>query len=208
MAKLKVAELFYSIQGEGRYMGVPSVFLRTFGCNFKCEGFGMPKGEKTSEYIKINAENYSSYNDLPLVSTGCDSYASWDPRFKHLSPVLDTDSVAEAVVETLPFKEWREEHLVITGGEPLLGWQRAYPDLLEHPKMKALKEFTPLKTDTTETEQFNSILNEIEVLKKLSTRSDYVIKYLDSFSTDVLSRFKVYYIVTNLYEVNYSFSIS
>jgi organic radical activating enzyme len=142
MAKLKVAELFYSIQGEGRYMGVPSVFLRTFGCNFKCEGFGMPKGEKTSEYIKINAENYSSYNDLPLVSTGCDSYASWDPRFKHLSPVLDTDSVAEAVVETLPFKEWKEEHLVITGGEPLLGWQRAYPDLLEHPKMKALKEFT------------------------------------------------------------------
>ena len=69
---------------------------------------------------------------------------------------------------------------------------------------KALKEFTPLKTDTTETEQFNSILNEIEVLKKLSTRSEYVIKYLDSFSTDVLSRFKVYYIVTNLYEVNYS----
>lgn len=142
MAKLKVAELFYSIQGEGRYMGVPSVFLRTFGCNFKCEGFGMPKGEKSSEYIKINAENYSSYNDLPLVSTGCDSYASWDPRFKHLSPVLDTDSVADAVVDTLPYKEWKDEHLVITGGEPLLGWQRAYPDLLEHPKMRGLKEIT------------------------------------------------------------------
>jgi len=142
MAKLKVAELFYSIQGEGRYMGVPSVFLRTFGCNFKCEGFGMPKGEKSSEYIKINAESYSSYNDLPLVSTGCDSYASWDPRFKHLSPVLDTDSVAEAIVETLPYKEWRDEHLVITGGEPLLGWQRAYPELLEHSKMRGLKEFT------------------------------------------------------------------
>ena len=142
MAKLKVAELFYSIQGEGRYMGVPSVFLRTFGCNFKCESFGMPKGEKSSEYIKINAENYSSYNDLPLVSTGCDSYASWDPRFKHLSPVLDTDSVADAVVDTLPYKEWKDEHLVITGGEPLLGWQRAYPDLLEHPKMRGLKEIT------------------------------------------------------------------
>ena len=42
MSKLKIAELFYSIQGEGRYMGVPSVFLRTFGCNFKCAGFGMP----------------------------------------------------------------------------------------------------------------------------------------------------------------------
>ena len=142
MAKLKVAELFYSIQGEGRYMGVPSVFLRTFGCNFKCEGFGMPKGQKSDEYIKVIPENYQTYNELPLVSTGCDSYASWDPRFKHLSPVLDTDSVADAIVDTLPYKEWKEEHLVITGGEPLLGWQRAYPDLLEHPKMKALKEIT------------------------------------------------------------------
>ena len=142
MAKLKVAELFYSIQGEGRYMGVPSVFLRTFGCNFKCEGFGMPKGQKSEEYLNVDPEKYQSYNLLPLVSTGCDSYASWDPRFKHLSPVLDTDSVADAIVDTLPYKGWKDEHLVITGGEPLLGWQRAYPDLLEHPKMRALKEIT------------------------------------------------------------------
>jgi organic radical activating enzyme len=56
--------------------------------------------------------------------------------------MLTTDSIAEAIVETLPFKEWREEHLVITGGEPLLGWQRAYPDLLNHPKMQSLKEIT------------------------------------------------------------------
>ena len=144
MAKLKVAELFYSIQGEGRYMGVPSVFLRTFGCNFTCSGFGMPKGEYSKEvdYVAAEVGKYFAYKDLPLVSTGCDSYASWDPRFKHLSPVLDTDSVAEAVVDSLPYKEWKEEHLVITGGEPLLGWQRAYPDLLEHPKMRALKEIT------------------------------------------------------------------
>jgi organic radical activating enzyme len=144
MAKLKVAELFYSIQGEGRYMGVPSVFLRTFGCNFTCSGFGMPKGEYSKEvdYVAAEVGKFLSYKELPLVSTGCDSYASWDPRFKHLSPVLDTDSVAEAVVDSLPYKEWKEEHLVITGGEPLLGWQRAYPDLLEHSRMKALKEIT------------------------------------------------------------------
>jgi len=142
MAKLKVAELFYSIQGEGRYMGVPSVFLRTFGCNFKCEGFGMPKGQKSEEYLNVDPEKYATYKELPLVSTGCDSYASWDPRFKHLSPVLSTDSVADAIVDTLPYKEWKDEHLVITGGEPLLGWQKAYPDLLEHPKMRALTEIT------------------------------------------------------------------
>jgi len=144
MSKLKVSELFYSVQGEGRYMGVPSIFLRTFGCNFTCDGFGMPRGEKSNErnIIATNIEQYKQYRDLPLVHTGCDSYASWDPRFKDLSPLLTTDSVAEAIVELLPFKKWTREHLVITGGEPLLGWQKAYPDLLDHPKMDTLKEIT------------------------------------------------------------------
>ena len=121
--QIKISELFYSIQGEGRFMGVPSVFLRTYGCNFTCDGFGMPKGQRSNErnIIASNIEQYSEYKSLPLVSTGCDSYASWDPRFKNLSPLLTTESIAEAIVNTLPYKEWREEHLVITGGEPLLG---------------------------------------------------------------------------------------
>ena len=144
MAKLKVAELFYSIQGEGRYMGVPSVFLRTFGCNFKCAGFGMPKGELSREIedIAANIHLYTDYKQLPLVSTGCDSYASWDPRFKDLSPVLTTDSIVDSIMTMLPHNRWMEEHLVITGGEPLLGWQRSYIDLLSHDKMKGLQELT------------------------------------------------------------------
>lgn len=161
MSKLKVAELFYSIQGEGRYMGVPSVFLRTFGCNFRCAGFGMPKGELSREVEPIaqRIAEFKTYEELPLVSTGCDSYASWDPRFKHLSPMLETDAVAEAIMQLLPNQEWGDAHLVITGGEPLLGWQRAYPDLLDHPKMQSLKEIT-FETNGTQklTEDFKSYL--------------------------------------------------
>jgi organic radical activating enzyme len=144
MSHLKVSELFYSIQGEGRYIGVPSIFLRTFGCNFKCAGFGMPEGQLSREVEDIAARShyYDDYKKLPLVSTGCDSYASWDPRFKHLSPVLETDSIVDSILAMLPNNEWRDEHLVITGGEPLLGWQRAYPDLLSNEKMKGLKELT------------------------------------------------------------------
>ena len=142
MSKIKVAELFYSIQGEGRYMGVPSVFLRTFGCNFTCDSFGMPRGEKSQERHNIVVSNYKTYNELPLVSSGCDSYASWMPEFKDLSPMLTTDAIVERIMEILPHGEWRDEHLVITGGEPLLGWQKQYPDLLSHPKMKGLKEIT------------------------------------------------------------------
>jgi len=140
--KLKISELFYSIQGEGRYMGVPSVFLRTFGCNFKCDGFGMPKGDKSVERFAVDGEKFKSYKSLPLVSTGCDSYASWDPRFKHLSPVLDTNTIVDTITDLLPAKHWEDEHLVITGGEPLLGWQRAYPNLLSHNKMRDLQEIT------------------------------------------------------------------
>jgi organic radical activating enzyme len=144
MSKIKIAELFYSIQGEGRYMGVPSVFLRTFGCNFKCQGFGMPRGELSAEADELGsiAHMFNKYEELPLVSTGCDSYASWHPDFKDLSPMLTSDAIADRIMEILPFSEWLDEHLVITGGEPLLGWQRAYPELLSHPKMVGLKEIT------------------------------------------------------------------
>jgi len=147
MSKIKIAELFYSIQGEGRYMGVPSVFLRTFGCNFKCAGFGMPRGETSHEavdiaYTHVNIESFQKYEELPLVSTGCDSYASWMPEFKDLSPMLTSEAITDRIMEILPHNEWLDEHLVITGGEPLLGWQRAYPDLLNNSKMKALKEIT------------------------------------------------------------------
>ena len=142
MSKLKIAELFYSVQGEGRYMGVPSVFLRTFGCNFKCAGFGMPRGVRSEEANNIDPTIYSDYKMLPLVSTGCDSYASWDPRFKDLSPVLTSEAIVERIMEIIPFNMWKDEHLVITGGEPLLGWQRAYPDLLNNSKMRDLKEIT------------------------------------------------------------------
>ncbi len=161
MSKLKISELFYSIQGEGRYIGVPSVFLRTYGCNFKCSGFGMPKGELSDERNKIDASSITEYKNLPLVSTGCDSYASWDPRFKHLSPVLSVDSIADSICDILPHGRWMDEHLVITGGEPLLGWQRSYPDLLSHEKMKPLKEIT-FETNGTQmlSDEFKSYLQE------------------------------------------------
>lgn len=159
MSRIKVSELFYSIQGEGRYMGVPSVFLRTFGCNFTCAGFGMPPGKKSDEYLKINPADYNQYKDLPLVSTGCDSYASWDPRFKHLSPLVYVSDLANSIINLLPNQRWEDEHLVITGGEPLLGWQRAYPELLDQPEMNSLKEIT-FETNGTKklTEDFKHYL--------------------------------------------------
>jgi organic radical activating enzyme len=146
MSKLHYTELFYSIQGEGRYTGVPSVFLRTFGCNFKCRNFGRDKDDTSDnqEVMNIiqNFDKYETFKSLPLVSTGCDSYSSVYPQFKSFVTHSDTDTIADSIMDILPHNRWMDEHLVITGGEPLLGWQRAYPDLLSNSKMSPLKEIT------------------------------------------------------------------
>jgi len=39
---LKIAEIFYSVQGEGGLVGVPSVFIRTSGCNLRCSWCDTP----------------------------------------------------------------------------------------------------------------------------------------------------------------------
>lgn len=199
MQKIKVSELFYSIQGEGRYMGVPSVFLRTFGCNFTCGGFGMPRGQVSNErdVVAGNIHQFKQYRDLPLVSTGCDSYASWDPRFKHLSPLVETDQLVSEIIDLLPHKEWRDEHLVITGGEPLLGWQRAYPELLEHKDMQGLKELT-FETNGTQTlsdELFDYMLNDsmiseftFSVSPKLSVSGE---KWEDAIKPDIVHDYEL-----------------
>jgi 7-carboxy-7-deazaguanine synthase len=147
---LKIAEIFYSLQGEGRWAGVPSVFMRTFGCNFECRGFGLPLGEKTPEPEEIASkiELYKTYNDLPLTRHGCDSYASWHPAFKHLSPFMTTDEIVDKMHNMIPENCWAKTpinddvHLVITGGEPLLGYQVEYPALIEKCLDRGLRNIT------------------------------------------------------------------
>jgi len=132
MSKIKVAELFYSLQGEGQYLGTPSIFLRVFGCNFQCAGFSMPRGQLSEERFAVDPALYGNYNDLPLVHTGCDSYASWDARFKKLSPMLEIPAIVDRIQELLPEGRFsNDKHLILTGGEPLWGWQKSYIELFE-----------------------------------------------------------------------------
>lgn len=167
--KLRYSEAFYSVQGEGKFVGVPSVFLRTFGCNFRCMNFGLPKGknrwEKHAEGEKYNPEvkalidagmhkTTEKFEDLPIIHTGCDTYASIYPEFKDFNKLAEVDEVVEHLLSLLPEGKWtmangQDVHLILTGGEPLLAWQRLYVELFEHPKMKDLKNVT-IETNTTQ----------------------------------------------------------
>ena len=204
--KLKVSELFYSAQGEGRFVGVPSVFLRTFGCNFTCSGFGCAPGVKSTEADEVakNVHLYKVFTSLPLVNTGCDSYASWHPDFKHLSPTYDTDDLVKKMLELTPSRRWQQYngndvHLVITGGEPLLGWQRVYPEMLSHPDMQDLQNIT-FETNGTQTltEDFKKFLDEwydsrkeitFSVSAKLSASGE---KWEDAILPDVVREYQQY----------------
>jgi organic radical activating enzyme len=152
MATINYTEKFLSTQGEGVFTGVTSIFLRTFGCNFKCNSFGCstPNVGYNPDVVKVieKIDDYKTFNELPLVKTGCDSYSSVYPEFKRFSNKVTTSELAESFLDLLPERSWihpvtgNDVHLVVTGGEPLLGWQRAYPELLKHGHMYNLRNIT------------------------------------------------------------------
>jgi len=168
--KLRYSEAFYSVQGEGKFVGVPSVFLRTFGCNFRCMNFGLDRSEpmrdvKQKQGVIHNEEvqglldnkvheTTEVFTDLPIIHTGCDTYASIYPEFKHFNKQATVDEVVEHLISLLPEGKWtcdngQDIHLIMTGGEPLLAWQRLYIELFEHPRMQDLKNVT-FETNTTQ----------------------------------------------------------
>jgi organic radical activating enzyme len=85
--------LFYTLEGEGEYIGKPSVFMRLSMCNLTCKGFASA--------------------DSPH---GCDSYISWSIKnkmtFNEIFTLMDTNKYTDKLKAGAILK--------ITGGEPLI----------------------------------------------------------------------------------------
>jgi len=84
---------FHTIEGEGKFIGYPSVFMRLFGCNLTCRGWASP--------------------DSPW---GCDSYISWSKKNKYSFEQLFKFYKENGLADNLR----RGDIWKITGGEPML----------------------------------------------------------------------------------------
>jgi 7-carboxy-7-deazaguanine synthase len=71
---MRIAEVFYSLQGEGSLIGVPSVFVRTSGCNLRCSWCDTPytswQPEGNERSIDEILEQVSGYPARHVVVTG------------------------------------------------------------------------------------------------------------------------------------------
>ena len=144
---LKYSETFFSAQGEGQYVGIPSLWMRFFLCNLQCNGFGQkdPTNPDTYElpYETIDITNIDSVFDLPVFDKGCDSSYTWSKKYKHL---ITDKTVTEAVDELtalLPHGKFihpvtgQSSHMVFTGGEPMIkGTQPGMIEVIEEFKRR------------------------------------------------------------------------
>jgi len=96
MKKIAISEVFYSIQGEGKTVGIPSVFVRLGGCNLMCGGMG----------TQFDGE---LHND---AEWRCDTVEVWmKAQSKEVVNILPDDCI-EAIKNGA--------HIILTGGEPMM----------------------------------------------------------------------------------------
>jgi organic radical activating enzyme len=96
-------KIFYTIEGEGEYVGQPSVFMRLSMCNLTCKGFASA--------------------DSP---NGCDSFVSWSVKNRFtVEEVLNLLESSGYVTHLKHNAIWK-----ITGGEPLIQ-QKALLELIQ-----------------------------------------------------------------------------
>ena len=161
MTTVKYSETFYSAQGEGKYVGIPSLWMRFFLCNLQCNGFGQkdPTDPSTYElpYEKLDITDITSVFDLPVFDKGCDSSYTWAKKYRHLITDKTVQEACDELTALLPRGKFihpdtgQETHMVFTGGEPMLkNTQPAMMGVLEEfQKRENMPNYVTVETNGT-----------------------------------------------------------
>lgn len=177
---MRIAEIFRSIQGEGRLTGTDSIFVRTSGCNLRCGYCDTPYASWTPE-----GEELSVATILGRVD-----------RLRESDPPVFLDESAP----TRPATEVR--HVVLTGGEPMLvaeliplaaslhskGWHITIETsgTLYLPVACDLMSISPKLSNSAPSPEFDSQWtwrhtrnrHAPDVIRQLSTEYDYQLKFV------------------------------
>lgn len=167
---MKISEQFYSIQGEGYHTGVPSYFIRFFGCSLQCQGFGQKNPADPTTWVQpwktIDIKSIDKIEDLPeqVYEYGCDSVYSWSAKFKHLQKEMSVvefmDIMKQDLGNLFPLLLDGYIHIVFTGGEPLMPFnQNMIIDVIEYLfKVENAKKLS-ITFETNGTQYIGSLLD-------------------------------------------------
>lgn len=115
-------KVFYTIEGEGEYIGKPSVFMRLAMCNLTCKGFAS--------------------DDSPH---GCDSFVSWSVKnkmtFQEIFEMMEDNNYIEHLKHKAILK--------LTGGEPIIQQKQLLKFIEEFEKRYKFKPLIDFETNAT-----------------------------------------------------------
>jgi 7-carboxy-7-deazaguanine synthase len=162
---MRISEIFYSVQGEGSLMGVPSVFVRTSGCNLRCSWCDTP-------YTSWNPEGAELSEGAILEAAGQYTAA------RHVVITGGEPMIAPGVVELS--RRFREQGMHITFETAGTVFAPVECDLMSiSPK---LSNSTP---EGVFRNQHERLRLQPEVLKRLTSEYDYQLKFVIAREVDL-----------------------
>lgn len=177
LAKLNnKAEIFFTIQGEGKSLGKPSIFVRTSLCNLHC--------------VWCDTDYTWNWHNTPFETTSNRKYNRKDYIIE-----LTTDEVAQEI------RQYGCYRVVLTGGEPMMH-QRELVALMETLKKENPAYYFEVETNGTlkPSADFDKLIDQYNVSPKLSnSNNDKSIRLkpaaLSLFSNSAKSNFK--FVISN-----------
>jgi 7-carboxy-7-deazaguanine synthase len=162
---MKIAEIFYSVQGEGALSGVPSVFIRTSGCNLRCIWCDTP-------YTSWNPEGADRTLDAIVAETA--KY----PAARHVVITGGEPLIAPGIVELSQRFRERGQHITFETAGTV--FQPVACDLMSiSPKLSNSTPDGPFRN------QHDRLRRNVPVLRQLMAVCPYQLKFVIANEADI-----------------------